>query len=49
MADDEVINDEECMNGTPRRRVSLEPPVVPSRGKVIDLTSDEIYELIDFP
>lgn len=33
----------------PTRRLSLEEPIVPSRGKPFDLTSDQIHELIDFP
>lgn len=31
----------------PRRRLSLEEPIVPSRGGVIDPTEDELYG--DFP
>lgn len=33
----------------PRRRLSLDPPIVPSTGKPIDLTNEQIYDLIDFP
>jgi len=33
----------------PRRRLELTKPLVPSRGKPIDLTSAAIYELIEFP
>lgn len=33
----------------PRQRLSLEEPIVPSRGKPFALTSEEIHELIDHP
>ena len=33
----------------PRRRLSLDPPIVPSTGKPIDLTEEQLYELIEFP
>ena len=33
----------------PRRRLSLDIPIVPARGKPIDLTSEQIYDLIEFP
>jgi len=32
------------------RRLSLDPPLVPSRGRgKIDLTNEQIYDLIEFP
>jgi hypothetical protein len=34
----------------PRRRLSLDPPLVPSAGrKPFDLTNEQIYDLIEFP
>lgn len=33
----------------PERRLSLEVPIVPSRGKPFDLTPEQIYDLIDMP
>ena len=33
----------------PRRRLSLDPPIVPSRGRSFDLTNEQIYDLIEFP
>ena len=33
----------------PVRRLSLDPPLIPSTGRVIDLTNEEIYDLIEFP
>jgi hypothetical protein len=33
----------------PRRRLSLDPPIVPSTGKPFDLTESQIYELIELP
>jgi len=33
-----------------RRRLSLDPPLVPARGrKPFDLTNEQIYDLIEFP
>ena len=32
-----------------RRRLSLDPPIVPSRGRPFDLTNEQIYDLIEFP
>ena len=32
-----------------RRHLSLDPPIVPSTGKPIDLPNEQIYDLIDFP
>jgi hypothetical protein len=34
----------------PRRRLSLDPPIVPAAGrKPFDLNNDQIYQLIEFP
>jgi len=33
----------------PRRRLSLDPPLIPPAGRRIDLTNEQIYDLIDFP
>jgi len=34
----------------PRRRLSLDPPLVPANGrKPFDLTNEQIYDLIEFP
>jgi hypothetical protein len=33
----------------PKRRLSLDRPIVPSTGKPFDLTSSQIYQLIDLP
>jgi hypothetical protein len=30
----------------PKRRLSLDPPIVPSTGKPFDLTNEQIYDLI---
>jgi hypothetical protein len=32
-----------------KQRLSLDSPIVPSRGKPFDLTSDEIHDLIELP
>jgi hypothetical protein len=40
---------EESTPKRPRRHLSLNPPIVPSTGKPIDLTNEQIYDLIDFP
>jgi len=31
------------------RRLSLDPPLIPPAGRRIDLTNEQIYELIEFP
>ena len=33
----------------PKRRLRLDPPIVPSTGKPFDLTNEQIYDLIEFP
>jgi plasmid stability protein len=33
----------------PQRRLSLDTPLVPSRGKKFDLANEQIYDLIEFP
>jgi hypothetical protein len=33
----------------PKRRLSLDPPIVPSTGKSFDLTEAQIYELVELP
>jgi hypothetical protein len=33
----------------PRRRLSLEPPLIPPAGRYIDVTNEQIYDLIEFP
>ncbi len=33
----------------PKRRLNLDPPIVPSTGKPFDLTNEQIYDLIEFP
>ena len=33
----------------PRRRLSLNPPIVPSRGKPFDLSNEQIYDLLGRP
>jgi len=33
----------------PQRRLNLDQPIIPSRGKPFDLTNEQIYDLIEFP
>jgi len=40
---------EELEPKRPKRRLSLDRPIVPSTGKPIDLTNQRIYDLIEFP
>ena len=40
---------EESTPKRPRRHLRLDPPIIPSTGKPIDLTNEQIYDLIDFP
>ena len=39
----------EAAQQRPRRRLSLERAPVSSRGRVFDLSADEIHEFIEFP
>lgn len=32
-----------------RRRLTLDSPIVPPRGRVVSLTNEQIYDLIEFP
>src|ERR1700688_1061330 len=40
---------EETVPERPRRRLSLNPPIVPSRGKPFDLSNAQIYDLLGLP
>jgi hypothetical protein len=40
---------EEATPKRPRRRLSLDPPIIPSRGKPFNLTNEQIHDLIEFP
>lgn len=40
---------EESTPKRPRQRLNLDKPIVPSRGKPFDLTSEQIHDLIEFP
>jgi hypothetical protein len=40
---------EEPVVSRPKRRLDLTKPLVPSRGKPINLTNAQIYDLIEFP
>ena len=33
----------------PRRRVSLDPPLIPPAGRRIDLTNEQIHDLVELP
>jgi len=33
----------------PRRRLSLDPPLIPPAGRRIDLTNEQVYDLIELP
>jgi hypothetical protein len=39
----------EASPAAPRRRVSLDPPLIPPAGRRVDLTNERIYELIELP
>jgi hypothetical protein len=39
----------EAQRPRPKRRLALDPPIVPSFGKPFDLTNEQIYDLIEFP
>lgn len=40
---------EEAKSARPKRRLRLDPPLIRPAGRRIDLTNDEIYELIGLP
>ena len=40
---------EESNPKRPQRRLSLDTPIVSSRGKAFDLSSEEIHDLIEYP
>jgi hypothetical protein len=40
---------EQAEPSRPRRRLSLDPPLIPPAGRRIDLTNEQIYELIELP
>lgn len=40
---------EETRQTRPKRRLSLDKPLIPPAGRKLGLTNEEIYELIDFP
>jgi hypothetical protein len=40
---------EETAPARPRRRLTLDEPLIPPAGRKLDLTNEEIYELIEFP
>jgi len=33
----------------PHRRLSLDPPLIPPAGRRIDLTNEQVYDLIELP
>lgn len=40
---------EEARPSRPRRRLSLDPPLIHPAGRRIDITNEEAYELIELP
>jgi hypothetical protein len=40
---------EETSPAKPKRRLSLDTPLIPPAGRKLDMTNEEIYELIEFP
>jgi hypothetical protein len=40
---------EETVQAKPKRRLSLDTPLIPPAGRKLDMTNEEIYELIEFP
>ena len=40
---------EETAPVRPKRRLNLDEPLIPPAGRKLDLTNEEIYELIEFP
>jgi hypothetical protein len=46
---EQTVKQAESREVRPPRRLKLDPPIVPSRGRKFDLTDEQIYELIEFP
>lgn len=46
---EQSVKQAESREARPRRRLNLDPPIVPSRGRKFDLTNEQIHELIEFP
>ncbi len=46
---EQTLKQAESRDARPLRRLKLDPPIVPSRGRTFDLTNEQIYELIEFP
>lgn len=46
---EQSVKQAESREARPPRRLKLDPPIVPSRGRKFDLTNEQIYELIEFP
>jgi hypothetical protein len=40
---------QEATPARPRRRLSLDPPLIPPAGRRIDLTNERIYDLVELP
>jgi hypothetical protein len=40
---------EDSAPARPKRRLSLDEPLIPPAGRKLDMTNEEIYELIEFP
>ena len=40
---------EDTAPARPKRRLSLDEPLIPPAGRKLDMTNEEIYELIEFP
>ena len=40
---------EQAEPARPRRRLRLDPPLIRPAGRKIDLTNEQIYDLIEFP
>lgn len=46
---EQSVKQAESRHRRPPRRLKLDPPIVPSRGRRFDLTNEQIYDLIEFP
>jgi len=40
---------EDTAPARPKRRLSLDEPLIPPAGRKVNMTNEEIYELIEFP
>jgi predicted transcriptional regulator len=46
---EQSVKQAESRTARPQRRLKLDPPLIAPRGRHLNLTNEQIYELIEFP